>query len=899
VPDWKTAIRERLTGAALDPTFEADVVEELAQHLDDRFEHLQTQGLPLDECQRRALSELDDRVTLVTGVRLARRPRVSQPSIGGAGIVEGFLSGLWHDVHFAWTQIRMRPSFAAIAGGMLAVGVAGNAAAFSLFNGLFLRPLPFVHSDRLVDLDETAPRWHLQYAGISGPDFDRWRSDNTTFERMAFFRTPSYNLSDRTVARRVRGALVTRDMLEVLGLAPAIGRTFTPEEDAPGAPHVVLLSDGLWRQTFQGDRQVLGHVLQLDAQPYTVVGVLPPEAVFPDRVDVWIPLAEDTTISHGNYLSGVGRLKSGVTVEQAQADLRRIHKAMIADGHRVNDITSPLVTPLRDRYVGHFQASSRVLMAAVAIVLLIACVNIATLLLVRSTARARELAIRTALGASSRRIVGQLAVEMVVLAAAGATVGVLLGAASLRVLTAWVPDDVPKWIVFSLDGRFAAFCVAITGGAALAFGLAPALESSRVDLRGALQDVCARATSARARHTVSVLVIGEVALAFILAAGAGLLIEAFNKVQHVDPGFRPENVLMFRISPPSATYDTPGRKIRYYETLLMRLRALPGVRAAGATSSPPFGGQWGGVFEAEGARAAGANDDQPVVLRVAATPGYVEALGMTLLAGRSFEERDDQPEAPQVALVNEAFARYYWGNSNAIGKRIRQPGGRTWLQIVGLLHDDKHYGLDQEAKPSVFHPYGPTALTVDANDARSLQSMSIVLRSAVDPTTLVVPVRDVVNQLDRDVPLYALDTMTTQIDRSMWVRRAISWLIAAFAAIALGLAAFGVYGVLSYAVSQRSREIAIRVALGARPMQVLTQMLLHGMGLVSIGVAAGLIAAFWVLRLMRPLLFAVSPDDPRVFILVVLGIMTVGMLASGVPAGRASAIDPQRTLHLD
>ena len=334
-------------------------------------------------------------------------------------IVEGMLNTLWQDVRFAWRQIRMRPSFALIVGGILAVGVAGNAAVFSLFNGLFLRPLPFVRADRLVDVDETAPRWHLQYAGISGPDFDRWRRANTTFESMAFFRTPSYNLSDRAVVRRVRGALVTRDMLDVLGLAPAIGRNFTPEEDAPGAPHVVLLSDGLWRRTFGADRGVVGHVLQLDAQPYTVVGVLPPDAVFPDRVDVWIPLAEDTTVSHGNYLSGVGRLKSGVTVEQAQADLRRIHKAMIADGHRVNDITSPIVTPLRDRYLGNFKASSRVLMAAVVIVLLIACVNIAAMLLVRSTARAREMAIRHALGASSGRIVAQLAVEMLVLAAVG------------------------------------------------------------------------------------------------------------------------------------------------------------------------------------------------------------------------------------------------------------------------------------------------------------------------------------------------------------------------------------------------------------------------------------------------------------------------------------------------
>ena len=805
-----------------------------------------------------------------------------------------------HDLKMAFRNIRTRPSFSLMVIGMLALGVAGNAAIFSVFNSLFLRPLPFAEADRLIDLDETAPKWGLKFVGVSGPDFYEWRKSNSTFQGMAFFRGPSYNLSDRGNAQRVTGAQVTRDMLDVLGLKPAMGRNFSPEEDRPGGAKVALLNYGLWQRMFQGDRNVLGRVLKLDEEAYTVIGVLPRDAVFPDRAELWTPLAADTNRNNGYYLNGVGRLKPGVSLEQARADLMRVHKAMIADGRKENETTSPILTPLRDRYLGDFKTVSRVLLAAVGLVLLIACVNIAALTMVRGSFRSREIAIRAAVGASRGRIVAQLFTENLALAAAGGLLGMLLGDACVRAIVSLMPDIMPRWISFSLDGRFAVFCAAITGAAAVLVGLAPSVAASGVDIRASLQDAGARTTLSRGRRAaLGAFVVCEIGLALMLSISAGLLLQAFRKVLQVDPGFRPENVLTFRLSLADATYDKPEKKIAYFNSLLARLRALPGVRAAGATSAPPLGGQWGGIFEAEGGRSAGAPGENPVVLRVAATPGYFDAIGMTLLDGRAFEEQDNQPKAPPVALVNETFAKDFWGNGSPVGKRIRQPGEKDWYRVIGVLRDEKHYGIDQEMKPGVFQPYAPTVSRVGPNDARALTAMCIVLRGSIDPKMLAGPAREIVKQMDSDVPIYAVQTMTEQLDKSLWARRAFSWLFGAFAIVGILLAAAGVYGMVSYAVSQRTQEIGIRMALGARPGQVLAQVLLSGMTLVSLGVAAGLAGALPATRLLRTLLFGVSSYDPVIYSAVVLAVLGVGLLANFAPARRAAKVDPMRALHFE
>lgn len=809
------------------------------------------------------------------------------------------MHGMNHDFKMALRHVRIEPWFSAAVIGMLALGIAGNAAMFSVFNGLFLRPLPFSESQRLVELDETAPKWSLRYLGVANPDAYAWRKGNSTFDGMAFFSGASYNLSAGAAVKRVNGAQVTWDMLDILRLKPMIGRNFQPEEDHPGGAKVVLLSYDLWQRAFQGERRVLGQVVKLDEQPYTVIGVLPRGAVFPDRADIWTPLAADPNRPSGYYLNGVGRLRPGVSIGQAEADLRRIHHAMISLGRRVNEITSPIVTPLRDRYLGDVKIVSRVLLGAVGMVLLIACVNIAALMLVRSSARTRDIAIRSAMGATPRRITAQLLIENAVLATAGAVLGVPAGAACLRAAVARMPVQVPQWITFPLDWRFAVFCVVVTGAAAMLFGLAPLLQASRIDIRESLQAGSTRATATRRRRAVfGALVVCEIALALIVSTSAALLVQSFRKVLQAEPGFRPENVLTFSLALPDAGYERTAEKMAYYDTLLDRIRRLPGVQAAGATSSPPFGGHWGGQFEAAGVE-TGPKGEKPVVQRVAATPGYFAAIGATLLAGRTFDPMDYRPNAPLVVMVNQTFAKHFWQEESAIGKRIRYPGGQDWYEVIGLLRDERHDGLDQDVKPTVFLTY-PTALDKgNRDDLRSLRLASIVVRGPADPASLVGAVREIVRELDADVPMYGVQTMSQRLDQSLWARRAYSWLFGVFALVAIFLAVAGVYGVVSYSVSRRGQEIGIRLALGARPGQVLGQMLLSGMKLVLIGVAAGLLGALWGAGLLHPLLFGVGSRDPFIYAAAAAGVAVAGLLANLLPARRAAAVDPMRALHFE
>ncbi len=888
MPDWREAIRERLARLNISGAREGEVIEELAQHLEDRYGELRARGISEEEARRLALEELEQGNTLEEQLRKVRMPARREPAaLGSTGRIRMF-GTLWHDLKVAFRTIGNKPGFSLMVIGMLAAGIAGNAAIFSIFDGLFLRPLPFAEPDRLVDLDETAPKWNLKFVGISNPDFYAWRAGNKTFDAMAFFDGEGYDLSDRRGAQRIRGVRVTHDMLNVLRLAPALGRNFLPEEDRPGGGNVVMLGYELWQRTFQGDRNVLGRVLKLNGVAYAVVGVLPHEAVFPPDAELWTPLAADPHNAGSYYLSGVARLKRGVSLDQARADLLRVHRALVHSGKpSVNDITSPTLMPLRDRYLGDFREVTHMLLGGVAIVLLIACVNIAGLMLVRAAARAREIAIRTAIGASRGAVVRQLLTESLVLAVAGGVAGVLIGHLFLRGILTLMPDDMPGWLSFQLDARFAIFCTAITAGAAVLFGLAPAVQAAGVDPREWLQDGTRSSFSRGRRGTLSALIVCEVGLALMLLASAGLLLEAFHKVLYVDPGFRPENVLTYTLDLPNARYAKAPQQVEFYDRLLERLRALPGVKSAAAVSILPLDGHAGYFFEVEGGRKFGPKDQNPVVLCLMATPGYFETMGVTLIAGRPFEEHDGAPES-RAAIVNEAFAKYFWPNMDALGKRLRFQGpGNDWIPVTGITHDVRHYGLDQEVRPSVWVPY----------NAMPQPAMSIALRTATDPHYLTRAVREAQRQIDPELAMFNIRTMSERLDRSLWSRRAYSWLFSAFAVTAILLAAAGVYGVTSYAVSQRSREIGIRMALGARPGQVMRGVLASGMALVSAGVALGLAGAFLTTRLLESLLFGVSTHDPLTYAGAIAAVAAVGLMANLVPAQRASRVDPMKILR--
>jgi len=886
MPDWKEIVQERLAGIGLDGAREAEIVDEMAQHLEDRYNELLAAGTSEAGALRLVLEELSSE-RLVEDLRKARTPLRLPPALGAPPPHRGFLSGFRHDLKTALRAIRLKPAFSIMVIGMLALGIAGNAAIFSIFNGLFLKPLPFPDSERLVDLDETAPTWNLKFVGIAGPDYYHWRDGSSAFDGMACFDTSDFNLSGQGTARRVHGASVTYNLLDVLGLKPAIGRNILPQEDRPGGTKVALISDELWRQQFNGDRNVLGRILQLDKQAYTVVGVLPRKAEFPGQAQLWVPLQVDRNEHRGWYLNGVGRLKRGVTIERAQANLLSVHKATAIE----KGATSPILMPLRDRYLGDFRAVSHALLGAVAIVLLIACVNIAALMLVRGSARAREIAIRTAIGASRARIVRQLFTENLVLAGIAAIVGIALGYACLQAMISLMPDDMPRWISFQMDVRFALFCTLVTGAAAVLFGLAPTVQASGVDTRSCLQDAAPRTSLSRnRRYTLSALVICEISLALVLLISAGLLVEAFRNVLHVDPGFRPENVITFRVSLPNVKYEKPEQRLSFFENLIDRLRVLPGVKAVGAASAPPLGGHWGNFFTVEGAPPLGPKEQNPVVLQVVVTPGYFDAIGITLLAGRGFNARDGNPQGPYVVTVNESFSKRYWPKpADAIGKRICHPGDNDkWMTVIGVTRDTRHYGLDQKMRPSVSFP---------EREIPDWDSMSIVLRSSISPQMLVAPARDALRQMDADLPMYQVQTMTAALDRSLWARRAYSWLFGAFAMVAMVLAAAGVYGVVSFAVSQRTHEIGIRMALGARPQQVLREVLTDGMTLVFIGTVLGLAGALLTARFLETLLFGVSGRDPVIYAAVILAVGAVGLAANFVPARRAAAIDPMRALR--
>jgi predicted permease len=889
MPDWKQAIRERLGGAKLEGGREAEIIEELSQHLDDRYRELLSGGKSEEDAAAGAIDELESGDVLAQQLRTTRQPvdgrRAALGSMGSAGV----FGGLRNDVKVALRMMVQRPAFAAMVAGILALGIASNVAIFSVFNGLFLRPLPFAAPARLVDLDETAPKWNLANVGISNFDAYHWMWGNTTFDGMAFFSAGGANLSDNSVApQRIETVRVTYTMLNVLGLQPVVGRNFLPQEDKPGGGKVILLGNSLWRRLYRGDRNIAGHVVKLDGEAYTVIGVLPREAAVPKEADAWVPLAVDPNSSGSFYLLGVGRLKRGVTIGQARADLTRVHKSYVKS-QPVNEDTSPILQPLRDRYFGDLKTVTHILLGAVAVLLLIACVNIAGLMLVRGQARARELGIRMALGASRIRVVRQLFTESCVLAAAGGILGVALGEALLRALVSLMPDDVPRWVRFDMDFRFVAFCAGAIGASTVLFSLAPALDAVRGSGRGWLEET-ARVTLSRGRRVaLGTLVIGEIALALMLLVGSGLLVQAFRKVLNVDPGFRPQGVLTWSLELPGAKYKDKASRYALFHELTARLKNIPGVERASAADLVPLGGHTGNFLEGEGARALGPQEKRPVVLTVTAMAGYFETMGLTFVGGRGFEERDEREKWPLLAVVNESFAKSYWPGENAVGKRIRFVGDSHWIQVIGEVRDTAHYGLDGERRPGVFLAYpllAPTAMTV-------------AVRSAIDPHSLVAPAREILRQMNPDLPMFKIQTMTERLDRSLWSRRAYSWLFGAFAVVALLLAGAGIYGVISFAVSRRTREIGIRMALGARPAQVMRGVLGDGMLLVGAGAALGLAAAWFAAQFLETILFGVSPRDAITYAVVAGVIAVVGAVANYIPARRAARVDPNQALRFE
>ncbi|HEV8700407.1 MAG TPA: ABC transporter permease [Candidatus Polarisedimenticolia bacterium] len=806
---------------------------------------------------------------------------------------------LLQDLRYGLRMLRSRPAFTVVALLALALGIGANTAMFSVVDAVLLRPLPYRDPGRLVMIWHEYAQMNLPKASLSVPSYLEYRDHVQGFESVAAAANWSANLTGAGDPERVQGARVTGNFLATLGVPPMLGRDFLKEEDAPGGERVVILSHGLWQRRFGGDAGILGKTLELNGETHTVVGVMPPHFVFFQPADLYKPIAftvEQTAPgNHGNeFLIGVARLKPGVTLQQAGSEMdgigSRLRKEFYVEGW------SPRLFPLLDEMTGEVRPSLLVLLAAVGCVLLIACSNVANLLLARATARQREMAIRSALGAGRLRVVRQLLTESVVLGAAGGALGLLVAFLGLKVLVAAAPDAAVQMVLggrtIGLDATALVFTLVVSILTGMVFGLAPALQTARLDFNSMLKEGGrGEGLGRRGHRLLGVFVVSQVAVALVLLVGAGLLIRSFVRLRAVDPGFRPDHVLTMRLTLPQSRYAEDGQVAAFFDELLRRASALPGVVSAATISNLPMGGDNASAsFAIEGLQVQegqpSPHGDSHVI-----SHDYFRALGIPLVTGRFFEPRDG-PEATKVAVIDQVLADRYWPAGDAVGHRMRlyfegSDDKPVWREIVGVVGHVKKYGLDGRVKEQYYIP----------STQMPRRGMTLVLRTATHPASMVPAARGAVRDLDGGLPVFRVETMEQVLDSTLVTRRFAMLLLGIFASVALVLAAVGLYGVISYSVAQRTREIGIRMALGARSGDVVRMVVRHGMKLTAIGLVLGAGAALAVTRFLASLLFAVQPNDLSTFLTIAAILAAVAWWASFLPARRASRIDPMRALR--
>lgn len=819
-------------------------------------------------------------------------PRPSFPDERGT-----MLDPLTRDARFALRSTLKKPGFAAIVIATLALAIGANTAIFSVVDGILFRPLPFPEADRLVAVWVDMTQRDGPVREWMGWDDIRDLRRQDVFAAIAGYSGAGLTLTGHgDMAESLAGATVSRAMFpEVLGIEPALGRSFTAEEDAPDGPRAVLLSDALWRRAFGADPSIVGEAITLNGMPYTVVGVMPARfrPTFNPTAAFWVPLqldAESDAGDRGNlYIRTIARLAPGVGIEQARAALDTLAERREAD-YREYVGWDFAVFPLRDDVVDAAAQSLRILLGAVGFVLLMACVNIANLLLARGTMRSTELAVRAALGARRWQIVRQLLIETAVLTTAGGMLGALLGWLGTGALVSMAPPGTPRIEEVAVDARVLAFTGVVTVVCALIAGLVPALRIARTDVNEALKSGGRGGdAAAHGRLLRSGLVVAQVALAMVLLLGAGLLVRSFDALTNVDPGFDPRNVLAINLALPSSTYDTAEARIAFYERLEERLGALPGVESAGLTNALPLSGFDGdSTFYIEG-RPLPEPGDQVAAWVRRITPGYFETLRIALIDGRGFTAADTG-DASRVVVINETLARRFFPDQNPIGQRLtfgRPSEESTWREIVGIAHDVKNFGIDSDSRMAVYLPFAqaPTGF------------MFAALRTTGDPAELAGPVRGLVTELDPGLAVARVSTMGEMVSDSLAAQRFTTRLMSAFAVVALLLAAIGLYGVVSYGVGLRLHEMGIRAALGARPASIGRLVVGGSLGLILLGTVIGVVAAVAAGRLIAGLLFGVEATDPVTYVAAILVMAIAGLAAAAPSARRAARVDPVQVLN--
>ena len=808
------------------------------------------------------------------------------------------------DLKYALRMLKKNPAFTAVAILTLAVGIGANSAIFSVVNSVLLRPLPYRQPGQLVRVYSEFPTMQLRKFWLSPPELLDIQHEAKSWEAIGAWAPGGQNVGTESEPLRVTSAAITRSLIDVLGVQPERGRNFTEEEDRNGGPSVAIISHGLWQKGFGGASDIIGKQIQVNATATTVVGVMPANFAFPpgsnDQVELLVPFQFDPANpgSRGShFLSAIGRLKPGVTIEQAQSEMTSLMAGWKAESrarHLLNPQGHPVIMlGLHEDVVGSARKAVWLLMAAVAFVLLIACVNVANLLLARAESRHREFAVRLALGAGLRRMVRQFVAEGFVLVLIASILGIALAFVGLKILLLFAPDSVPRTDEIGVGLPVLAFTIAVAVVAVFLFGLAPLAQVSERNLANWIRGAGQRAIRGGGQALRKTLVIAEIALAVILVIGSGLMIRAFWKLQQVNTGFDPAGVVSFSLNLPAVKYKAPER-LQFANALEQKLSSLPGVAGVSLASGlPPLRRINANDTEIEGYQPTPDSPAQNVDYWNVVGNNYFNVMKIRLLEGRTFEPQDDNPDAMKVVMVNQALAKRFWTGS-PIGRRVN-PGfsdPKVWFTIVGVVEDTKNAGMDKPAGPELYFQERQVNQFIGPN-------VNFVVRAANDSTPLEGSIRNAVREMDSTLPVYNLWSMNELVSKSMVQPRFLALLLATFSGIALFLAAIGIYGVMAYSVAQRTQEIGVRMALGARPLHVLRLVLGQSMVMLLIGIAIGLTGAFALTRLMRTLLFEITATDPLTYVSVIGLLTVVALLACYIPARRAAKVDPLIALRYE
>jgi putative ABC transport system permease protein len=874
---------------------EADVDDEVRFHLEMRARVYEARGLPSDDARRAAAERFGD----VQGIGGALRAHDRRRERGRRR--QEYMSDLTNDLRYGLRAFVRAPAFTTVALLTIALGIGATTAIYSVVQAVILRKLPYPESDRLVKVWMDNRRTGLKEDLHSWPNYADLRDQNRVFSGMALYYTGGYNLTtgcreNECEPQRVRALVSTPDMFNVLRVSPALGRGFTAGEDEPGRDGVVVISNGLWLGRFAGDRNAIGRTVRLNGRERTVIGVMPPGFAFPTRdIDLWVPLALDPDSKQARNSFGfyaVARLKPGVAFSRAVTDLTTIARRLEQQYPNNKDFGVYLV-PLPEQVVGRtLRTSLWVMMAAVGAVLLIACANVANLMLSRAAVREREIGVRVALGAARSRLVRQLLTESVLLSVLGAALGTALAWGGLRVLTRLAPDDIPRLDQVGIDLPVLTVTLALAVVTGLVFGLVPAMQSSRAAAGSGLREHIRGGTSGRrAQRMRRGLVGAQIALVVVLLTGAGLLIRSFLHLQRVDLGFRPDHLLTMRLSLPGAKYGTPQARTAFQNALLERVRQVPGIQGAALMSDIFLSATPNSTnFSIEGREMTPEERNVEIPLD-AASPNYFSLMGIPLRRGRTFTAADNL-DAPQVVIINETMAKRFWPNEDPLGKRIRYGGEEStapYMTIIGVVADMRRTGFDAPVRDETFRPY----------TQRVVSFFTLVVRTTGDPLAAVPAIRAQVRSLDAEQPVFEIASMDQLLSSMVAQRRFSMTLLVTFAALALVLGVVGVYGVTSYLVAQRTREVGVRLALGAQPAQVVGMVVRQGMVVAAIGLGVGLAGALVAGRLMTGLLYGVSPYDAATLAAVAAVIALATLVANWLPALRAAHVDPLTALRSD